>query len=107
MLSEEQVFNRFCESHEEEINAFTEAVTAYVAKGLEEGHNYIIIGLQLKPTVLNTEEKTAVASLEVSSRGFETYNRLTDFYYEHRFEKEWRNNLMFDLTSGEPVEVRV
>lgn len=107
MLSEEQIFGRFMETHEEEIDAFTDMVMAYIAKGLQEGHGYIIIGIQLKPAVLNTEEKTAVASIEPVSRGFETYNQLTNFYYEHRYDSEWRNNLIFDLTSGSPVEVRI
>ena len=104
MISEEQLFMRFLDTHPEELEAFNNLIINYAYKAKEEGYEYVIIGTYLKPEIVNKEEHTVIPKIEIEAKGFGSINQMKDFYMDVRFTTEWKNSLMFDLTK-EGIEI--
>lgn len=103
----DEVFDMFLQKHTEEVDAFDDLVRAYISKAIEEGAKYVIIGAKLKAEVINKIEKTVIPSLGINAKTFDTLNQMLDFYYEHRFEDDWKFCLLFNVTGGEPQVINV
>mgnify|MGYP003476994087 FL=1 len=101
MVTEEVLFQRFLNSHNEELDAYNELITYYVQKAMDEGVPYLIVGTEMRTTVVNEDEKTVIPSILVHAEKFTSENQMRDFYLNNRFSKEWRYSLMFEIKDRE------
>lgn len=101
MVTEEVLFQRFLNSHTEELEAYNELILHYVSKARSEGIPYLLLGTEMKVVVRNEDEKTVIPSILVHAEKFTSENQMRDFYLNNRFTKEWRYSLMFEIKDRE------